>query len=194
MKKKLIIIFAAIIVIAGLVFAGIPYYQNQKLIQRYAFTMNSASGKVSLKDFKGKIVILYFGYMYCPDICPTTLSMISDALHKLPKKEAKRFQLLFVSVDPDRDTLKNLKEYASYFYPTAMGLTSAKENLKAVSRTFGAYYSKIYDKGSKSKYTVAHTSSVYIINTKGILEKTIPHTEDEKVFLQAFKTALIKNR
>ncbi|WP_331776018.1 SCO family protein [Sulfurospirillum sp. 1612] len=194
MRKKLIIIFSAIVIIAGLVFVGLPYYQNQKLIQRYAFTMDSASGKVSLKDFKGKIVILYFGYMYCPDICPTTLSMVSDALHKLPKEEAKRFQLLFVSVDPDRDTLKNLKAYANYFYPTAMGLTSTKANLKAVSRTFGAYYSKIYDKGSKTQYTVAHTSSVYIINTQGILEKTIPHTEDENVFLKAFKTALIKNR
>lgn len=194
MKKKLIIIFTAIIIVAGLVFVGLPYYQNQKLIQRYAFTMNSARGKVSLKDFKGKIVILYFGYMYCPDICPTTLSMISDALHKLSKEDAKKFQLIFVSVDPDRDKVKNLKEYASYFYPTAIGLTSTKKNLKAVSRTFGAYYSKIYEKGSKTRYTVAHTSSVYIINTKGILEQTIPHTEDEHVFLQAFKTALIKNR
>ncbi|MDX1808237.1 MAG: SCO family protein [Sulfurospirillaceae bacterium] len=190
MKKKLILTLLPIAVLAFIVFIGVPYYQNQQLVKKYAFTMDSAGGKVSLSDFKGKIAIIYFGYMYCPDICPTTLSMISDALHKLPKEEAKKFQLIFISVDPDRDKVKNLKEYASYFYPSAIGLTSSAKNLKAVSREYGAYYSKIYEKGSKTNYSVAHTSNVYLMDKEGKLEKTIPHTDDENVFLTNFKEAL----
>ena len=193
MRKKLLIVLLPIVIVAVFVFIAIPYYQNQQVIQKYAFTMKSAKGKVSLSDFRGKIPIVYFGYMYCPDICPTTLSMISAALHKLPKEDAKKFQLIFISVDPDRDMVKNLKEYASYFYPTALGLTSSAKNLKTVSRQYGAYYSKIYEKGSKKNYSVAHTSNVYLLDKKGELEKTIPHTEDENVFLKNFKEALKHN-
>lgn len=193
MKKKLLIILLPIVLLAVVIFVAIPYYQDQQLVKKYAFSMDSAGGKVNLSDFKGKIALVYFGYMYCPDICPTTLSMISDALNKLPEEDAKKFQLIFISVDPDRDTLKNLKEYASYFYPTAIGLTSSEKNLKAISRQYGAYYSKIYEKGSKTNYTVAHTSNVYLMDIEGKLEKTIPHTEDENVFLTNFKEALKVN-
>ena len=193
MKKKLLIILLPISIVALFVFVAVPYYQNQQLIKKYAFTMDSANGNVSLSDFKGKIPIVYFGYMYCPDICPTTLSMISAALYKLPKEDAKKFQLIFISVDPDRDTVKNLKEYALYFYPAALGLTSSAKNLKSVSRQYGAYYSKIYEKGSKKNYSVAHTSNVYLIDKEGKLEKTIPHTEDENIFLKNFKEALRLN-
>jgi len=179
----------AILFSVGL-FIVLPYYQNQKIIKRYAFTMDSLDGKVSLSDFRGKFPIVYFGYMDCPDICPTTLAMISQSLHKLSIKDAKKFQLIFISVDPDRDKIKGLKEYVSYFYPTAIGVTSNAKYLKKVSANYGAYYKKIYLKGSKINYSVAHTSFIYIMDKNGKLAKRISHPDSVKSVLNALKGML----
>jgi len=190
MKKYLMIFLVPIILFAIGLFIVLPYYQNQQIIKRYAFTMDSFDGKVSLSDFKGKFPIVYFGYMDCPDICPTTLTMISQALHKLSTKDAKKFQLIFISVDPDRDKVKGLKEYASYFYPTALGITSNAKYLKKVSVNYGAYYKKIYLKDSKINYSVAHTSFIYIMDKTGKLAKRISHSNSVKPVLDALKEML----
>ena len=190
LKKYLIIFLAPIILFAVGLFIILPYYQNQQIVKRYAFTMNSLDGKVSLSDFKGKFAIVYFGYMDCPDICPTTLTMISQALHKLSPQDAKKFQLIFISVDPDRDKVKGLREYASYFYPTAIGITSNAKYLKKVSVNYGAYYKKIYLKGSKLNYSVAHTSFIYIMDKAGKLAKRISHPDGVKPVLSALKEML----
>jgi protein SCO1/2 len=190
MKKYAIIFLTPIVIFAIGLFVIVPYYQNQKIIKRYAFTMDSIHGKVSLSDFKGKVPIIYFGYMDCPDICPTTLAMISGALHKFSKKDAQKFQLIFISVDPDRDKVKGLKEYASYFYPTAIGVTSNAKYLKKVSANYGAYYKKIYLKGSKIGYSVAHTSFIYVMDESGKLAKRLSHPDSAEPIYKALKDML----
>jgi len=190
MKKKLILVFAPIILLAVVFLVALPYFQHQKEIDNYAFTMDSIDGKVSLSDFKGKIPIIYFGYTFCPDICPTSLSMTAEALNRLAKIDSDKFQLIFISVDPDRDKLKDLKQYASYFYPNAIGLTSNDKYLKEVTAKYGTYYSKEYLKGSKMGYSVAHTSFIYIMDKEGNIQGKISHVDNPEVVYKALMEAL----
>lgn len=190
MNKKLILIFAPIVILAAALLIALPYYENKKEVDNYAFTMDSIDGKVSLSDFKGKFPIIYFGYMYCPDICPTSLSMTAEALKRLPKADSDKFQLIFVSVDPERDKLKDLKEYASYFYPSAIGITSNEEYLKEVTAKYGTYYTKEYLKDSKMDYSVAHTSFIYIMDKEGKIQGKISHVDNPEMVYKALMEAL----
>jgi protein SCO1/2 len=150
--------------------------------------MNSINGKVSLSDYDGKYKLIYFGYMYCPDICPTSLSVLASALKVLPKEQADKFQVIFISVDPDRDKLKELKEYANYFYKGAIGLTSTnKKYLKNIASNYGTYYTKEYLQNSKMNYSVAHTSFVYLMDKDGILLDKVSHLENTSDILDIIK-------
>jgi len=186
--KKIFLIFTLFIIamIIGL-FWYLPYYQKQEQIKQYSFTMDSADGEISLNDYDGKYKLIYFGYMYCPDVCPTSLSIVSSALNALPKNQANQFQLIFISVDPNRDKLPLLKEYANYFYKGAIGVTSNEKYLKQISSNYGTYYSKVYLKNSKMDYSVAHTSFVYIMGKDGTLINKISHLEKTSEILNILK-------
>ena len=125
--------------------------------------------------------------MYCPDICPTTLSLVSSALNKLDSNNAREFQLIFISVDPQRDKVKGLKEYVSYFYPSAIGITSNEKYLKKISSNYGTYYAKENLKNSKMGYSVAHTSFVYIMDKDGKLMHKFKHLENNKTLYTYLK-------
>jgi protein SCO1/2 len=187
MKKKLILFLIPIFLLSVAFLFVLPYMQNQKEIKQYAFTMDSIDGKVSLSDFDGKYKIIYYGYMYCPDICPTSLSIVASALKKLPKEQADKFQLIFISVDPDRDKVKELKEYANYFYKGAIGVTSNEKYLKSISSNYGTYYANEYLENSKIDYSVAHTSFVYIMDKDGKLLYKLKHLEKTNDVLSIIK-------
>ena len=104
------------------------------------FTLQSPNGSASLHDYKGKVVLLYFGYTFCPDICPTSLGFTTQALSALTPDELKKVQMLFVTVDPERDTLDKLKAYTAYFHPSVLGLTGSPEEIAKVARLYGAMY------------------------------------------------------
>ena len=189
--KKTVILLALPLLLLGLILGvGLPWYQNNQEIQKYAFTMDSAEGKVSLSDFEGRYPVLYFGYMFCPDVCPTSLTMLAEALKQLPPGEAKKFQPIFISVDPERDKVAQLKEYAEYFYPGAIGLTSTPEYLKQVSREYNAYYAKEYLPNSKIDYSVSHTSNIYILDEEGKLFTSIRHATSPAQVLSELTRAL----
>ncbi len=187
MKKKLILFTLSIILISFAFLIVLPYVQDQKKIKQYAFTMDSIDGKVNLSDFNGKYTLIYYGYMYCPDICPTTLSIVADALKKLPKQKADMFQLIFISVDPDRDKVEGLKEYANYFYKGAIGVTSNKKYLKTITANYGTYYAYEYLENSKINYSVAHTSFVYVMDKNGKLLHKLEHLEKTSDVLSIIK-------
>ncbi len=187
MNKKLLIFIFSILIVSLSMLAFLNYSQNQKEIEQYSFTMNSIDGKVSLSDFSEQYKIIYYGYMYCPDVCPTTLSVVADALSKLPKEQADKFQVIFISVDPDRDKLKELKEYANYFHKGAIGLTSSKKYLKEISLKYGTYYANEYQKDSKIEYSVAHTSYLYIMDRDGKLVNKLKHLEKTSTVLDVLK-------
>lgn len=139
------------------------------------FTLKSSKGQVSLKDFRGKVVVLYFGYTMCPDVCPTTLAMIGAAFRALSRGELAQVQGLFVSVDPKRDTLARLATYTPYFHPKILGITGTPAQVAQVAKLYGAAYHQVPNESSPANYIVDHTSFMYVIDQSGKLVKTLPH-------------------
>jgi protein SCO1 len=134
------------------------------------FALPDTSGKTrTLADFKGKVVVLFFGYTHCPDVCPTTMAELSQALQQLGPDAAKQVQVLFVSVDPDRDTAQILSQYVAAFNPTFLALRPAnEEQLKQVTKDFRVYYAKVPG-STPDSYTMDHTAASYVFDTTGKL-------------------------
>lgn len=139
------------------------------------FTLESARGAVSLSDFRGEVVLLYFGYTWCPDICPTNLAIISLALKSLSPAERERVQVLFVSVDPERDDVGRLADFAAYFDPSILGLTGTDEAIAAAAARYGAAYRRSDAGDSAMGYMVDHSSYTYVVDTDGELAATLAH-------------------
>jgi protein SCO1/2 len=147
------------------------------------FTLTSHLGsKVSLSDYKGKIVILLFGYTHCPDVCPTQLNDMQRLLKSLGDK-ADQVQVLFITFDPARDTAKALKKYLAFFNPTFVGLTGTDKEIAAVAKQYKAQFIK-RELGSKTRYMIAHSSAVYLLDKQGQLRSVyFQNLEDANVTL-----------
>jgi len=130
------------------------------------FTLTGHTGApVSLSEFEGKVVLLYFGYTYCPDVCPIHLTLISAALDRLGGR-ANRIQPLFVTVDPARDTPEAMALYVSHFNSTLIGLTGSEEEISGVAAEYAAAREIVGDL-SDPYYTVDHSSVIYVIGEEG---------------------------
>lgn len=152
-----------------------PFVDDYKEQQKYAFDVKSIDGMISKDSFKGKALAVYFGYTYCPDVCPTSLASLASALNSFDKEKVKDFVGVFISVDPDRDTLKNLKEYAEYFHPNFIGATSDKKNIDDITKRYGSYYKKITLENSAMDYSVSHTSYIYLFDKEGRFVERLDH-------------------
>ena len=189
MKKLLFFLAAVAIAVVGIIIAK-PYIDSYKDRQKYEFTLNTIDGEIKLSDYRGKAVAIFFGYMYCPDVCPTALSMLSESLKGLSEDELKNFEGIFISVDPDRDTLKNLKDYAKYFHSNFIGATSTNEKILEISKNYGAYYVKEKESEDDKNYSVAHTSYIYVFDKYGNLSSKLDHSILPSGITKALKKAL----
>lgn len=130
------------------------------------FTLTGADGKpVSLEDFKGQTVLLFFGYTYCPDVCPTAMLTLKRVRSILGEK-AGRISILFITVDPERDTLEKLKAYESFYGPSVIGLRGSPQEIAKVTVLYRTSYQKVEMDGD-SGYQVAHTDFIYLIDGQG---------------------------
>ena len=139
------------------------------------FTLQSADGPVALRDFRGKVVLLYFGYTYCPDICPTSLAATAEGLKELTPDELARVAVILVSVDPKRDTPARLKEYARFFHQAIVGVTGTPEEIAAVAKRYGAFYAEQKVATAGDGYVVDHSADTYIVAADGKLAGKIAH-------------------
>lgn len=126
--------------------------------------MNQFGETVSNLDFAGSYQLIYFGYTYCPDICPTSLAIMKQAMNLLGPK-AERIQPLFISVDPERDTLEAIRKYTGYFHPRLIGLTGPPEMIARTADKFHVKFEKVpvTDGGDPSSYAVDHTSALFLL-------------------------------
>ncbi|ATF86310.1 SCO family protein [Burkholderia gladioli] len=133
------------------------------------FSLPDSSGKLrTLADFKGRAVVLFFGYTHCPDVCPTTLAELAQAMQQLGP-EAKRVQVLLVTVDPERDTAPLLAQYVAAFDPSFIALRPADDaQLRQVAKDFRIYYAKAAGK-TPGSYTMDHTAASYVFDPDGKL-------------------------
>ncbi|BCT66601.1 SCO family protein [Nitrosospira sp. NRS527] len=145
------------------------------------FDLVDQTGKMrTLADFKGKAVVVFFGYTHCPDVCPATMGKLAAAMKELGP-EASRVQVLFITVDPERDTAAVLKEYLSAFDPTFLGLYGDERTTKKVAKEFKAIYQK-QEGESPGHHTVDHSTGTYIYDTKGKLRLYVSSEKDADVF------------
>lgn len=166
--------------VAGIALFWFLFSGQQKEQQGYPgfggdFILQSAKGPVALSDYRGKIVVLYFGYTYCPDVCPTSLGLLSLALRQLQPDELSEIQTFFISVDPERDTPEKLKVYTQAFHPSITGITATADKIAEVAKRYGVMYMKVDLPGSAMGYAVDHSSRYYVIGRDGMVKKFIEH-------------------
>ena len=128
------------------------------------------------RDFRGRFMLIYFGYTHCPDLCPTGLQTISEALDAIGS-EAARIQPLFVSVDPARDTVELLRDYMGHFHPSLIGLTGTERQVRAVAKAYRIHRLKVVPEGATdpSDYLVTHSTITYLMGPDGKFVTLFPH-------------------
>jgi protein SCO1/2 len=143
-------------------------FQASDVTAKYAqadFHLNDAAGKpVSLADFRGKVVVLFFGYTHCPQVCPTELADLAQMMRQLGR-DADRVQVLFITLDPERDTRELLAKYPSAFYPTFKGLSGDSMATAQAAQAFGVTYQKQQNKNGG--YDLDHSAGTYFIAPRG---------------------------
>ncbi len=131
------------------------------------FTLQDGAGKtVTDRDFRGKYMLVYFGYTHCPDVCPITLNTIAEALDKLGPK-AQRIVPLFITVDPKRDTAPVVKQYAAAFGPSFVGLTGSAAEIATVAKEYRVYYAEHRTGEAPDDYSMDHSSVLYLMDSNG---------------------------
>ena len=140
-----------------------------------AFTLTDQYGtQRSLSDFKGKVVSLFFGFTHCPDICPTHLARQAEVMRQLGP-QAEQVAVLFVTLDPERDTPAALKSYMDAFDPRFIALTGSSEQTNKVAKQYKIFWQKTLLPDSALIYTIDHTTNSFVIDQKGRLRLTVPH-------------------
>lgn len=140
-------------------------------------TLTDHNGRVvTLDTFRDKVVVLFFGYTHCPDVCPTTLSDMAEAMRLLTPGQAARVQVLFVSVDPERDDAEMLKAYVPYFHESFLGLRGTPGQVSEAAREFKIFYHKHVEPGATG-YLVDHSAGSYVIDTQGRLRLYLPFAQ-----------------
>jgi cytochrome oxidase Cu insertion factor (SCO1/SenC/PrrC family) len=147
------------------------------------FTLTDHHGKKrSSQEFLGKVMVIYFGYSYCPDICPMALNNLTAALEMLSHNQRHQLQPLFITIDPERDTVSHLKSYVEGFHPQLIGLTGSQSQLNSVLNSFKVFARRQMDTGTHSDYLMDHSSIVYVMDRQGHFVTSFNHlTEPEKI-------------
>lgn len=178
-------ILMAIATLLALAVAGVALFWQPEMPERPLpkaiiaaggdFTLQSAKGEVSLKDYRGKLVLLYFGYTFCPDICPTSLAATSEGLKQLKPEELAQVAMIFVSVDPKRDTPDRLKEYVEFFHPAIVGVTGTTESIAEIAKRYGVFYAEQKVETAGGGYVVDHSADTFIVAPDGQLVGKMAH-------------------
>ena len=190
--------FVAAIVLAAFALAGCqpapqpPAFQATDITgAAFArdFRLTDHNGRVrTLADFKGQVVAIFFGYTHCPDVCPTTLSDFAAALEQLGP-QAERVQVIFVTVDPERDTPELLKQFVPAFNPRFLGMSADPQTLRQLAKEFKVVYQKTSVKAADD-YLIDHSAGTYVYDPQGRLRLLMPYGSSPDAIAQDLKTLL----
>ena len=133
------------------------------------FTLTSDQGPVNLSDHRGKVVLLFFGYTSCPDICPLSLARIGACLSSLEEEYAGQVSAMFVTLDPERDTPERMQQYAGFFHPRIVGLTGDAEAIDDVTGRYGIGYERSLAPESALGYSISHPDTILLVDAEGAL-------------------------
>lgn len=196
MKNVAMALFAIASIAVGVWFGLQSNFGHKPAQQGYAdlggdFTLQSDQGEISLHDFKGKVVPIYFGFTSCPDVCITSLTKMAQAIKTLPKEQQEQIQPIFITVDPERDSVEKVGEYVRYYHPNMLGLTGTSEQIAKVAKQYLVIYEKVQMEDSKMGYTMDHSSIIYLVGKDGLL-KTLVHHADTTEALVEYLTNLTR--
>lgn len=153
------------------------------------FELRTPAGEVRrLADYKGQVVVLFFGYTQCPDVCPSTLGELKLVKQRLGP-EGDRVRGLFVTVDPERDTPSVLKDYIAHFGPGMEALWTAPEQLPALAKEFKVFFAKVPRKGAEG-YSVDHTAASFLFDTRGRIRVYMPYGKEPQALEQDLRSLL----
>ncbi len=144
--------------------------------------------KRSIADFKGKLVVVFFGFAQCPEVCPTTLAELAE-VKKALGADSDKLQAVFITVDPERDTPEVIKAYMANFDPSFIGLRGSAEELAAVAKDFKVYYKKV-EGATPSSYSMDHSAGSYVYDTKGNLRLYVRYGSPAKDLVADLKQLL----
>jgi protein SCO1/2 len=144
---------------------------------------------VTDRDFRGKVLLVYFGYTFCPDVCPTSLANIADAIDLLPPEKRRKVAAVYISVDPERDTPEILGEYTAHFHPQILGLTGAPDRIAEVARAYRASYARVEGQGA-AEYLMDHSTAIYLMDGEGLFIRHFAHTVEPRLLARALETAI----
>ena len=153
------------------------------------FVLQGPNGTVDSKNYRGKLMLVFFGYVHCPDVCPTSLATMNEVLNGMTPEERANIQPILISVDPERDTPENLKNYAAYFHPSLVGMTGTPEQIATLAKAFGAGYIKQPTR-SDGSYAVDHSANTYLVGKNGKLLVTLPYGAPAAELRAAIREAL----
>jgi cytochrome oxidase Cu insertion factor (SCO1/SenC/PrrC family) len=155
-----------------------------------SFSLVDQNGQTVTSDsLKGKPTLIYFGYTYCPDVCPTSLLLMENAIDGLGPDAAKKVNLVFITVDPERDTPQLLKGYVENFGPTFIGLTGTPQQVADAARAYRVYYQKVPGKDG-GPYLMDHSSIVYLLDRNGRFVTHFTHEAKAEAIAAAVKKLL----
>jgi protein SCO1/2 len=137
------------------------------------FVLQTASGPLDTKALRGKVLLVYFGYVNCPDVCPVSMAAGAAALNALAPEERARTRMIMISVDPERDTPAKLKEYVAYFHPAMTGAVGTAAETAAIAKSFGVGYQRQPTRPDGG-YAVDHSSQTFVIGPDGKLMELLP--------------------
>lgn len=198
-KYSRLVLIAGLIGVWLMVLAAGWYFifKSPQVPERYAalggdFTLTSSQGPVSLTEFRGQVVVIFFGYTHCPDVCPAGLNNIASALGQLGPDELAQTHALFITVDPERDTPQLMAEYAKYFHAGITGLSGSLEEIAAIAKQYGVYFARQGDEEAESAddYYVGHSRSLFIINQDGHVVDMIKHDAAAVIIADRIRTWL----
>ncbi|MEQ8246711.1 MAG: SCO family protein [Alphaproteobacteria bacterium] len=172
-RRGPILIIAAVLAVIGGLGLGLlvpvskPNLPVSQSIVGGPFEMVNHRGETVTEDtFKGRHMLVYFGYTFCPDVCPTELQAMTVALNDLGAK-ADAITPVFVTIDPERDDVEAMRTYVSFFHPRLIGLTGTPAQVKAMTDAFGVYAARARDTGSSSDYLMDHSSMIFLMDEDG---------------------------
>ncbi|MGB0845343.1 MAG: SCO family protein [Thiolinea sp.] len=139
------------------------------------FTLETVNGSAGLSDYQGKLVMIYFGFASCPDVCPTSLGIMKKAYNTLTQNEQNKVSGLFISIDPKRDTPEIAQNYARHFQPGFDGMSGTPEGITKVAQQYGVLFREMETPGSAMGYTLDHSSVIYLVDQQGVLQEKIQH-------------------
>ena len=190
---KSYLVFAVLLLTSVLVSKSAAHNNSEPLKKDFSggdFTLKSAAGPLSLKDLRGSVILIFFGYTGCPTVCPISLATIANVYKKMPRAGLQETRALFISLDPERDNLELLERYTKYFHPNIIGLTDEISVLKKVAEKYGVKYKKTLVPDSTLGYVISHSSDIIIVDRDGVLRMTVPHDIDADHLLKQLKLLL----